>query len=113
MHELALSQGIIDLVTEYARREGMQTVTRVVVEVGAAAAVEAEALQFCFDMVAEHSAARGAILVIERTPLRARCADCAGEYEPDGLVAACPRCGAYGPALLGGRELRVKSFDGA
>jgi hydrogenase nickel incorporation protein HypA/HybF len=48
MHELALSQSIVDLVAEAAAREGLHQVTRVVLEVGAAAAVEPQALLFCF-----------------------------------------------------------------
>ena len=37
MHELALSQSIVELVLERAAAERLRTVTRVVVEVGAAA----------------------------------------------------------------------------
>jgi hydrogenase nickel incorporation protein HypA/HybF len=59
MHELALSQSIVDLVLERAAAERLRTVTRVV-EVGAAAGVDPEALRFCFDAVAEATAARGA-----------------------------------------------------
>ena len=38
MHELALSQSIVDLVLERARVERVRTVTRVVVAVGTAGA---------------------------------------------------------------------------
>jgi len=56
MHELALSQSIVDLVVECARKEGVHAVTRVVVEVGVAAGVEPDALRFCFDVVAADTA---------------------------------------------------------
>jgi Zn finger protein HypA/HybF involved in hydrogenase expression len=45
MHELALTQSIVDLVTRCGRQEGLDRVTRVVVEVGVVAAVEPEALR--------------------------------------------------------------------
>ena len=45
MHELALTQSIVDLVTRCGRQEGLHRVTRVVVEVGVAAAVEPGALR--------------------------------------------------------------------
>ena len=112
MHELALSQSIVDLVIDRARNEGLREVTRVVVEVGAAAGVEPDALRFCFDVVAEGSLARGAELAIETVALQARCRDCACEFKPARLVSACPRCGSFAPLLLRGREFRVKSFDG-
>jgi hydrogenase nickel incorporation protein HypA/HybF len=112
MHELALSQSIVDLVVECARKEDVHAVTRVVVEVGVAAGVEPDALRFCFDIVAADTMARGAELAIETITLQARCRDCAYEFEPERLVSSCPRCGSYAPHLLRGRELRVKSFDG-
>jgi hydrogenase nickel incorporation protein HypA/HybF len=113
MHELALSQHIVDLVVECARREGMHAVTRVTLQVGMAAGVEADALRFCFDIVTADTLAQGAELAIETIALQACCRDCACRFEPASLVSSCPRCGSYAPLLEQGRELRVKSFDGA
>jgi hydrogenase nickel incorporation protein HypA/HybF len=112
MHELALSQSIVNLVCECGRREGFHRVTRVVVEVGVAAAVEPHGLAFCFDVAAADTMARDAELVIERIALAAACPACAAEFEMPHLAAPCPECGAYGARLLRGRELRVKSLDG-
>jgi hydrogenase nickel incorporation protein HypA/HybF len=112
MHELALSQSIIDLVLESARKEGVHAITRVVVEVGIAAGVEPDALRFCFDTVAADTLAQGAELVIETIAMQASCQHCASKFEPTRLVACCPHCGSYALHMLRGRELRVKSFDG-
>jgi hydrogenase nickel incorporation protein HypA/HybF len=112
MHELSLSQSVVDLVVECARKEGVHAVTRVTLEVGMAAVVEPDALRFCFEIVAADTLAQGAELAIERIALQARCQSCACEFEPARLVSACPRCGSYAPLLLRGREFRVKSFDG-
>jgi len=112
MHELALSQNIVNLVVGRAETEGLHAITRVVVEVGTAAGVAPEALRFCFDVVAENTLARGAELAIEMIEMRARCRNCTCEFEPARLVSPCPRCGSSAPMLLSGRELRVKSFEG-
>lgn len=112
MHELALTQSIVDLVVERARAERLHTVTRVVVEVGAAAGVDPEALRFCFDVVVGGTMAREAELVIEPLPLLARCRSCRQEFEPTTRLAPCPACRRTGTDLVGGRELRVTSFDG-
>lgn len=85
--------------------------TRVVVEVGAAAAVEPEALKFCFDIVAAGTIAERAELVIETIALRGACRTCATEFDAPHLASACPACGAYGPRWVHGRELRVKSIE--
>jgi hydrogenase nickel incorporation protein HypA/HybF len=112
MHELALTQGIVDFVTHAGRQEGLHKVSRVVVELGVAAAVVPDALTFCFDIVAADTIAHGAELVIETVGLRAVCRACETEYEAASLVSACPDCSAYGPRWVRGRELRVKSLDG-
>lgn len=111
MHELALSQSIVDLVAESAAREGVRKVTKVVLEVGAAAAVEPHALLFCFGLVAEHTVLQGAELVIDAVALQARCRSCGHDYSPVALFDACPGCGSHERDLLRGRELRVLSFD--
>ena len=112
MHELALTQSIVDLATACARQEGLHKVTRVVVEVGAASGVEPDSLSFCFDIVAADTMARGAELHIDRIDLWGACGACGNEFHMVHLASPCPECGAYGPRLLHGRELRVKSIDG-
>ncbi|HEY1936111.1 MAG TPA: hydrogenase maturation nickel metallochaperone HypA [Acetobacteraceae bacterium] len=111
MHELALSQSIVDLVAESAAREGVRKVTKVVLEIGAAAAVEPQALLFCFGVVAEQTAMQGAELVINTVALQAKCRHCGREYSPAALFDPCPGCGSHDRDLLRGRELRVTSFD--
>jgi len=112
MHELALTQSIVELVVDRALREGMRAVTRVELEVGAASGVEPEALRFCFDAVTRETAAEGAVLDIREQPLRGRCRDCGLVFDLAGLAAPCPQCHAYAPTVLGGRQLRVTFFEG-
>jgi hydrogenase nickel incorporation protein HypA/HybF len=64
MHELAIVHGILDAVTE---RSGGDRIVRVVVEVGRLTAVLPDALRFCFEAVAQGTAAEGASLDILET----------------------------------------------
>lgn len=112
MHELALSQGIVELVAQLSAREGLSTVNLVVLEVGEAAGVECEALRFCFDAVTRGTLAEGAALEIERPPAVGACGNCGGEFPMPGGLAPCTHCGHWGARLVGGRELRVRAFEG-
>lgn len=112
MHELSLSESIIALVTECAGHEGVGRVSRVTVDIGEASAVDPQALQFCFPLLSKGTVAAGAELVINRIPLKVRCADCRAEYRPESPIAPCPACGSHARAVLEGREMRVVSFDG-
>jgi len=112
MHELALSESIVDLVLECARREHIVRISRVVVEIGVAASVDAQTLLFCFPITASETIAAGAELVIEPLGLQARCESCGAEYAPETLIEPCPSCGSFARKILAGREMRVVSFDG-
>ena len=113
MHELALVENIIELVADGARRERMARVTRVLVEIGAGAAVDPDALRFCFPIAAAETTLAGAELVIEQVALRARCDDCRIDYVPETLFAPCPVCDGCGGKVIAGRDMRIVSFQGA
>lgn len=59
MHELGLSRNIVAIVAEHA---GTRRVGRVRLAVGPHAAVERQALLFCFDLAAEGTVLAGAAL---------------------------------------------------
>lgn len=65
MHELALAQGVLDIVLEVAHDEPVRLVR---VRVGELQRVVPESLQFCFQMVAQDSPAERAELVIDEVP---------------------------------------------
>ena len=77
MHELALTQSIVEMVAEHAQG---RTVKRVTLEVGKLTCVMPDALRFCFDLVAAGTALDGAMLDIREIEGRARCAACGEEF---------------------------------
>ncbi|WP_029009231.1 hydrogenase maturation nickel metallochaperone HypA [Azospirillum halopraeferens] len=111
MHELSLCRSIVDLVVGAAAEEGVRRILSVTVEIGDAAAVDPDALLFCFPVVAEDTAAAGAALVITRVPVTALCHGCGAEFTPGNRTSPCPACGGYARTLLDGRQMRVVSFE--
>ena len=65
MHELALTQSLVDLVTE--RTTGRQ-VLAVNVRVGDLSGIVADAMSFCFDVTTAGTPLEGARLVVEEVP---------------------------------------------
>jgi hydrogenase nickel incorporation protein HypA/HybF len=65
MHEVAIAQGILDVVLEVAAG---QTVRTVRVRAGELQAVSQDSLQFCFEMVAQDTPAAAAQLELESVP---------------------------------------------
>lgn len=64
MHELAITESLVDCVAE---RAGEAQVLRVVVEIGERSGVAAEAIMGCFDVCTKDTSLEGATLEIVKT----------------------------------------------
>ena len=105
MHELAITQSVVDAVTE---RTGSAPVAAVRVWVGRLAGVVPDAMRFCFELVTAGTPLEGAVLEIEQPEGRGRCRDCGEEFLLPDVVLLCP-CGSADVEVLAGRELAVAS----
>ncbi len=110
MHELALAQGIVDLVEGEARAQHFGKVKKIHLVVGALATVESHALLFGFDSVAKGTVAEGAKLELERPPGTARCMSCGGDVTLWARGEPCA-CGSYQLLVTSGEELRVADLE--
>lgn len=111
MHEMSLAEGIVQLVEDTARNDGCSKVKAVWLEIGQLAAVEKEALRFCFDAVTRDTVADGARLEIIETPGQGWCMKCEGSVPVTALYDPCPVCGSYQIQVTGGNEMRVKELE--
>ncbi|MFJ4655119.1 hydrogenase maturation nickel metallochaperone HypA [Nocardia sp. NPDC088792] len=107
MHEMAITQSVIDAVCAHAAG---RRVHRVTVEVGALCAVVPDAMEFCFELVAEGTVAAGAHLDICIVPGTASCRTCGNRFALAGPILLCP-CGSADVELESGRELRIRSME--
>lgn len=111
MHEIALAEGVLQLIEDASRRQEFSQVTTVWLEIGRLAGVEVEAMRFCFDAVTRGSVADGAQLEIVATPGTGWCMPCSATVALSEVFGACPQCGAYPLQVTGGTELRVRELE--
>ncbi|NVK19681.1 MAG: hydrogenase maturation nickel metallochaperone HypA [Methylocystaceae bacterium] len=111
MHELSLTQGVLNILEDYARDNDFTRVKTVWLEIGQLSHVQPDAMAFCFDSVMKDTLADGAKLKIIETPGRAICADCGQQMEITSRIAECPECGSYKLHISGGDEMRVKELE--
>jgi hydrogenase nickel incorporation protein HypA/HybF len=107
VHELAITEGLVDAVTE--RLPGAR-VTCVRLEIGALSGVVADSVRFCFDLVTEGTDLEGAALEIAQPPALCHCRVCSRDFEPDGPIALCP-CGSAEVTVLAGHDLKITSVQ--
>jgi len=111
VHELGITQSIVDIAEQTARQHGGGKITSVTVEIGSLSGVVPDAVEFCFEACSKETLLEGARLVINVIPGRGRCLQCATEQEIDNHSFACDACGALGLERLQGEELRIKELE--
>lgn len=108
MHELALTQRIVEICAE--RANGAR-VRRVTLEIGTLTCVMPEALRFCFEACTGGTLLAHAELEIVVTPGWAQCRECGREVELSDLLAACG-CGSVTlENRRGGDALKIRSME--
>lgn len=107
MHEMAITQSVVDAVCEHAAGRRVHSIK---LEVGALCAVVPDSMQFCFELVTEGTVADGARLDLDVQPGTARCRTCAKEFELHDLILLCP-CGSADVQVLAGRDLKILSME--
>ncbi len=111
MHEMSLAEGVRTIIEDAAATNGFRSVRAVVLEIGELAAVEADALRFCLDVVLADTVAAGVDIEVETVPGAGWCMDCAQAVPMRELHDACPHCGGYRVQTTAGREMRVKALE--
>lgn len=107
MHELSLTQSVVDLVCEQAAGRPVLSVR---LEVGRISGVLVESMEFCFELVAAGTPIEGARLEFDQPQGRAHCRGCGSDFTVDDLILLCP-CGSTNVQITAGRDLRVMSLE--
>ena len=107
MHEMALTQSVVDTVCEHAAGRRVHSVK---LEIGALCAVVPDSMQFCFELATEGTVADGATLELDVLPATARCRSCGQEFVLGDLILLCV-CGSADVEVLAGRELKILSME--
>ncbi len=107
MHEMAITQSVVDAVCEHAAGRRVHSVR---LEIGALCAVVPDSMQFCFELATEGTAADGARLDLDVHPGMARCRTCTNEFQLHDPILLCP-CGSADVEVLAGRELKILSME--
>jgi hydrogenase nickel incorporation protein HypA/HybF len=111
MHELALAESILDAVSRELVAYPGATPVRVGVKVGVMAAVDVDALRFCFEIALRGSKWPLLQLTTETVPGEAICLACGHRMRADTTVLDCEQCGSAQTILQGSDELDLTCLE--
>ena len=111
MHELSITQHVLDVVLRHAEAAEVSRVTRIELIIGDMTSFVDDSIQFCFDALSVGTIAQGAELVFRHVPVTIRCRECGMKFTPESPDWTCPACGAYAGELVAGQEFYIDNIE--
>ncbi len=111
MHELAITQNILDLALNEAKAVQASRISKISLVIGELSGVVSDSVEFYFDFMSRDSMAVDATLEFIIVPAQLRCRDCQTEFNPQDSLWICPNCKSVNIDLLAGRDCYIKSIE--
>ena len=109
MHELSITENILDICLQYA--EDATRITDIHIVIGQLSSFVDESIQMYWDIICVDTIAIGATLHFRRVPAKVRCQYCEVIYLLNTPDFACPQCGSVRGEIIAGDEFYVESIE--
>ena len=111
MHELAVTQSVLEIALRHAGQRNAGRITDLHLVIGQWASAVDDSVQFYWDIISDGTIATGAKLHFRRIPAELFCLDCDQQYLPTDQDLFCPRCHGPHTKIVHGDEFYVESID--
>jgi hydrogenase nickel incorporation protein HypA/HybF len=114
VHELQITERILDVVLKHAGGQEVSRIVRIHLRIGALSDLEDEWIQRYFDYLSRGTVAENAQLAITHAPVVVRCQSCLCSFDVQREElgrACCPECGETGLELVAGREYVIENME--
>lgn len=111
MHELPVTQNILELALTYGANAGATKITRLYITIGDLASIVDDSVQFYWELIAKDTIAEKAELEFHRIKTELRCKNCSQTYKPVSGISTCPNCQSSQIEILSGKEFYLEAID--
>jgi hydrogenase nickel incorporation protein HypA/HybF len=111
MHEMSITQSILDLVVGEAQKQGAKKITLIRLKIGELTNVDPMSVEFYLEVIGKGTIAEGVKLEADVLPITAECNDCGRQFKIESWDYVCPACGSKSAKMVTGRELYVESIE--
>jgi hydrogenase nickel incorporation protein HypA/HybF len=109
MHEMAVTQSILEIALRHASEA--KQITKLNLVIGELSGIVDDSVQFYWDIITQGTKAQGSLLTFQRIATRFRCNDCKHEFKPNGRTYQCPKCSSQKLVIVAGKELFLESIE--
>jgi hydrogenase nickel incorporation protein HypA/HybF len=111
MHEIGIAYSILEATRSEMAFHSTARPLEITVRIGQLAAVDPEALEFCFDALKRDTEFASLSLKIEVSPRKHRCPACGAEFIVADYDFRCNRCGEEKTDFISGDQLELVSLE--
>ncbi len=108
MHELAITENILDIVLKHANS---QPITDIHLVIGQLSSIVDDSVQFYWDSISKGTNAEGAKLHFTRIPTEFLCLECMTRFTPTENNYTCQNCGSPRVKIVAGEEFYVEAIE--
>ena len=111
MHELTITQSILDIILKKSQEVQASKVTLIKLVVGELTGYIFDSIEFYFESLSKDTIAEGAVIDFNSIPVKLRCRACSTIFDPRDTEWVCPECHGLSVEIIGGRELYINSME--
>ena len=111
MHELSVTQNLLDLSLRHAKEAGARRVTGLHITIGALSSFIDDSIEFYWEIISRGTICDGAHLNFQRTQAELMCLNCGKSYLMDAELRPCPECQSSRIKITSGDDFRLDSID--
>ena len=111
MHELSITESILNIASKHAATHGARRVTNLYLKIGQLSSIVDDSVQFYWDMISTGTICAGATLHFERVPAILECLECGRPYPIQQELTPCPECGSTRVKTIAGDEFQLESIE--
>jgi hydrogenase nickel incorporation protein HypA/HybF len=111
MHELSITQSILDIALEQAEKNNARKIRSISISIGELTGIVDDCVEFYFPFLSKDTIADGATLTFDKKPTMLRCRECENTFSPDDIVWTCPDCRSQSVEIISGRECYINTIE--
>lgn len=111
MHELAVTESILEIACKHAEKANATRVTDIYLVIGSLSSIVDDCISFYWDLISKDTVCEFAKLHFKRISATLNCYNCNQQYVLSGELTPCPYCHSAMVSVIAGDEFNLDSIE--
>jgi len=111
MHELSVTENVLEIALKHAESSKAIKVLRVNLVIGQLSSIIDDSVEFYWDSITEGTLCENSALTFRRLPAIFQCLNCGSRFNLSEELTTCPQCKGNKTQMISGDEFYVDSIE--